>query len=297
MLENNVNPKTGLPMTVTLPSIVNIANAMCMNVNMLMIQADDIDVDLDSGTRVPTPWEDAFCEYVNTYLTKVDLSETGIAESEKEHILWSINEGRMELSFEEACEYADQLGLSMDEIIGRNKKTPATVSGDGLRIGRAYENAPAPIKRTVEVALEPYVEEISAELCPPPPKAERLRDMPLYLLPVAAGSGEFLDSDDFDIVEVDYKVPISAHFGVRISGESMSPNYPHGWIAWVRRSPTVEPGQVGVFMLNGEGYIKKMGHGELISLNPDYDPIPIPEDGDGFRVSGVVVGLTEDSYK
>jgi phage repressor protein C with HTH and peptisase S24 domain len=121
------------------------------------------------------------------------------------------------------------------------------------------------------------------------------RSVPQYDLPAAAGAGEFLDSDNFILVNVDNSVPLSAHFGVRIKGDSMMPEYPDGHIAWVRRSVDIDPGNVGVFMLNGAGYIKKMGRGELLSLNPAYEPIRWGMD-DTIRVSGIVVGVTEDVY-
>jgi phage repressor protein C with HTH and peptisase S24 domain len=121
------------------------------------------------------------------------------------------------------------------------------------------------------------------------------RDIELFDLPASAGAGEHLDGYNFALVNVDERVPQSAHFGVRISGDSMTPEYPHGHIAWVRRSVDIEHGKVGVFMLDGSGYIKKMGHGELLSLNPDFEPIILRE-FDDIRFCGVVVGVTEDVY-
>jgi phage repressor protein C with HTH and peptisase S24 domain len=152
--------------------------------------------------------------------------------------------------------------------------------------------------RTANTVLKDYVIECINESKASPPKVrtnDNDRSVPQYDLPAAAGAGEFLDSDNFILVNVDNSVPLSAHFGVRIKGDSMMPEYPDGHIAWVRRSVDIDPGNVGVFMLNGAGYIKKMGRGELLSLNPAYEPIRWGMD-DTIRVSGIVVGVTEDVY-
>ena len=122
-----------------------------------------------------------------------------------------------------------------------------------------------------------------------------LRPLPLYHLKASAGPGVFLDNADFSVVGVSADVPLSATFGVRIDGDSMEPRYPDKYIAWVRRAQSVDIGQVGIFFLNGDGFIKKMGRGELISMNPQYAPIPIAE-YDEFRVYGSVVAVTEDVY-
>ena len=56
----------------------------------------------------------------------------------------------------------------------------------------------------------------------------------------------------------------------------------------------VQEGEVGIFLLNGEGYIKRLGDRELLSLNPkygpialhDYDDLPLPRPGPGQTLSG-----------
>lgn len=121
------------------------------------------------------------------------------------------------------------------------------------------------------------------------------RTIQLHVLPAAAGPGEFLDSNDFDVVEVGAEVPLSANFGVRISGDSMEPDYPDGYIAWVKRIADIDYGQIGVFIMDGHGYIKEKGKKGLISLNPDYAPIKVREFED-CRTCGLVVGVTEDIY-
>ena len=120
-----------------------------------------------------------------------------------------------------------------------------------------------------------------------------LRSLPLYQLPVSAGTGQFLDSDDYELVEVSDEVPLNANFGVRICGDSMSPRFSDGQIVWVRQQQTIAQGEIGIFLYNGDAYCKKLGTEDgqpaLISLNAAYPPLIITENGD-FRVFGKVVG-------
>ena len=118
------------------------------------------------------------------------------------------------------------------------------------------------------------------------------RKLPLYLLPASAGSGEFLDGDEYELEEVGSEVPEKAHFGIRLNGDSMEPRYLNGQIVWVERTTDLLDGDIGIFYLDGNAYCKRLhketDYVELISLNSKYDPIPITEAND-FRVYGRVV--------
>lgn len=39
----------------------------------------------------------------------------------------------------------------------------------------------------------------------------------------------------------------------------------------------IEIGETGIFLVDNESYVKKLGEGELISLNPKYNNIPLTE--------------------
>jgi len=123
----------------------------------------------------------------------------------------------------------------------------------------------------------------------------KLRDIQLYTLKASAGSGQFLDSDNFETIQVDSKVPTTASFGVLISGESMEPKYPNGSSVWVQRKKTIENGQAGIFYLNGDVYCKILsisnGRTQLVSLNKKYEPITLRVD-DTLRCYGLIVGVT-----
>lgn len=117
------------------------------------------------------------------------------------------------------------------------------------------------------------------------------REIPLFDLPASAGTGTFLDSNYYELVSLE-GTPPKATFAVRITGDSMEPRYKDGDIAFVKHQPTIESGEIGIFILNNEGFIKKLlcddNNCFLVSLNPEYLPIQINEN-DEFRTVGKVL--------
>jgi repressor LexA len=119
------------------------------------------------------------------------------------------------------------------------------------------------------------------------------RTLKLYDLPVSAGTGQFLDSDSFSEMEVGDEVSAQADFGVRVSGDSMEPLYLNGQIIWIHKQDTLEDGEIGIFFLDGDAYVKKYCQSssgiKLISLNKKYAPIIITPDST-LKTFGKVVG-------
>ena len=119
-----------------------------------------------------------------------------------------------------------------------------------------------------------------------------MRKLPLYDIAVSAGTGQFLDSDRYELVEVGEEVPLTANFGVRISGDSMEPRFQDGQIVWVTQERNLKTGDVGIFLYDGDVYCKKLerdaGGVRLISENSKYRPINIEPERE-FRVFGRVV--------
>lgn len=132
------------------------------------------------------------------------------------------------------------------------------------------------------------------------PKAKRRRDgfveFKVYDQPAAAGLGNYIDTPDFSLEQ--YPAPLApegAEFGVRISGDSMEPEIPNGCTVFVRPTSAVEPGEIGIFVLDAQAYCKKLiadqkeRKAKLRSLNPKYSDIVV-EDETRLRTIGKVLG-------
>lgn len=132
------------------------------------------------------------------------------------------------------------------------------------------------------------------DLFPTTEDRDELRDMAVYDLPASAGTGLFLDSEEYTVMDFPANaVPLRANFGVKIRGVSMAPRYNDGDVVFIKRQNAMESGDIGVFLLNGDAYCKKYikvdGKSFLESLNPEYPPIVIGE-YDEVRVIGKVLG-------
>lgn len=126
------------------------------------------------------------------------------------------------------------------------------------------------------------------------PVAESTIVIPFYETPVSAGTGSWLGDD---ILAEWLTVPrndmtTSADFALKISGDSMQPKFSNGETVLVKQTSSVFEGEIGVFVLNGESYIKKLGKKELVSLNPAYKPIPL-HGFDDVRCVGKVLGALD----
>lgn len=116
------------------------------------------------------------------------------------------------------------------------------------------------------------------------------RDIPLFEMPVSAGTGVFLDDARADQINIpDNSKTKGADFAVRISGRSMEPKYHDGDVLLVQDCDYVENGELAIFVLDGSGYFKMFGGDRLISLNPEFDDIPL-NDFDEVSCCGRVVG-------
>lgn len=135
-----------------------------------------------------------------------------------------------------------------------------------------------------EINNLPYVEEIPKNII----------KIPLENLSVSAGPGQEL-VDDFDNVESEYIEIDADDFpkvdrAFRVRGNSMEPKYHDDDIVLVKSQPVLENDEIGIFILNNNGYIKKFHIDEnnnrtLVSLNKDYLPIHL-----GLTDDVIVVG-------
>lgn len=118
--------------------------------------------------------------------------------------------------------------------------------------------------------------------------------LPFYRTPASAGSGSWLSDEtpvEYTNVPKNEKTS-AADFMLEVRGDSMQPKFFDGDCVLVKQTNSIYEGEIGVFILNNESYIKKMGRKELISLNPAYQPIKLRE-YDDIRCAGKVIGTVE----
>lgn len=83
-----------------------------------------------------------------------------------------------------------------------------------------------------------------------------LRERKVFYTTVSAGTGSFLDGEDYEIY-TSPDIPEEASFGVYVSGDSMEPRYHNEELIWIEQTEQLEDGEIGIFYLDGNAYVKK----------------------------------------
>ena len=140
--------------------------------------------------------------------------------------------------------------------------------------------------------------EVLAELEAPVVKEPEPEQETIFIeystLKVSAGTGEPLIDDTYhDFLKVKRSdLTEEANFAVQISGNSMLPRFKDKEWVLVRSQPDVEIGEIGIFIIDGNGYIKERAADRLVSINPEYDDIFFKENQD-IKCKGLVIGTLE----
>lgn len=111
----------------------------------------------------------------------------------------------------------------------------------------------------------------------------------------AAGIGvPMLDSVSNETVfALTANVPYGTNSIVHVNGRSMEPTFKDGSYVYVEMGAAIQPGQIGIFVVNGEAFIKEYQSDGLHSHNPRYKTI-FTGDGVEVRCCGRVTGAVAD---
>ncbi|PNY99818.1 S24 family peptidase, partial [Staphylococcus muscae] len=109
---------------------------------------------------------------------------------------------------------------------------------------------------------------------------------------VSAGTGKQLfDKPQFTVKVKGYIPPHD--IALQVNGDSMAPMFQNGEIIFVEKTHDIKNGQVGVFIINGESYIKKVRVEDdrltLISLNIEYKNLHFYQNEDMNLVGKVIL--------
>lgn len=123
--------------------------------------------------------------------------------------------------------------------------------------------------------------------------SKTMRPMAYYQRMASAGSGEYLFNDiPTDVIEVpDTPLSRRANFVLGVNGDSMETTYFDGDKVLVKKAQDVPIGAIGVFLREGECFIKEAGKDRLISHNKDKERYPdIIPDERRIDTVGIVLG-------
>jgi len=171
--------------------------------------------------------------------------------------------------------------------------TDATAPLDELEVMRHYRSLNKYNKRTAQQILKTLSENERRELLDAEKKSKFIR-LADAQLPASAGTGMTLDG----IAEPEYiyvRTSQSARQAdeiITVSGDSMFPTFRNGDKVFVQHTSELGTGEIGIFVVAGEGYVKEYQKDGLRSHNPKYSTIR-PNEDDNVRCVGRVLGIVE----
>ena len=117
----------------------------------------------------------------------------------------------------------------------------------------------------------------------------------LYEEAASAGvSAPMLDDAGSKMVYVpECKIPGGADTIIHINGTSMEPTFPNGSYVYVKTDSEISYGQIGIFIVNDESYVKEYRPEGLVSHNKRFKTISIGEDT-VVRCFGRVTGIVDN---
>lgn len=108
----------------------------------------------------------------------------------------------------------------------------------------------------------------------------------------SAGTCEFLDDENFEIIDVGKDVPEDADFGLALNSDSMEPRYHDNQAVWVQRTNSLKGSEIGIFNLDDMTYCKQLKDDKdgvyLVSLNSKYEPIKVADES-SFKIFGRIL--------
>lgn len=197
---------------------------------------------------------------------------------------------------------ADFYGVTTDYLLGRPTAPPPTDALERLFTEKSFSALEEELLRKymelpheARQAVVRFINDATAKALQRKngTAPQKLLVMKRSLHKVSAGTGYDLnDSDAWETVTVkDTDDSRKADFLLEIEGDSMETTFHDGETVCVQQTPCVEVGEIGVFWVDGCGYIKELGNGCLISHNSSYDPIPLQ--GTENRCIGRVLGTAD----
>lgn len=180
------------------------------------------------------------------------------------------------------------LGYTLNELMD-DTRSNAVISDDEKYLISIYRKLDTSGKELIDSVFEhEYERMLSAQ------KPVHLNGYTkiFYDVPVSAGTGQYLDNTTAKTATLYNEPPTGTDYILRISGNSMEPDFHDGDYVYVQKAKLIDEGEIGIFVYDGSVYMKEYTHNGLKSLNPDYALIQGNED---IKCLGKVLGIIKET--
>lgn len=173
--------------------------------------------------------------------------------------------------------------------------TPGKLSAEEQAHIKKYRSLDPYGKEAVDGVLDVEYRRCTAEAAAKtePPKEAACVVLPFFRQPSSAGPGQPFNDERSEEIRMKKDPPKGTSYITVVSGRSMEPTYNDGDLIFVCGIPEIRKGQIGIFSMDGQQYVKELGDGVLLSHNPAYGPRPMTDD---IRCQGLVLGVCDESY-
>lgn len=297
LLEKNKHPKSGKTIAPSIQCIKQAAIGMNMDFNELF-SAIDGEVSLEESPPSPPTLlgkrlialrkergftaRNKFAEILGIPGTTLRNYETGVREP----------------GFASLIQISDFFNVSVDYLLGltdeKEKHNSFCLKSSELEYIKKYRDLDDTGKEHVDTILDWEVARMLSLQAPAAnSSATPTRIISYYQRLASAETGEYLFSGiPTDTITVPI-TPISeqADFVIGVNSDSMEPTYYDGDKVYIEEADELSAGEIGIFMIDNECYIKEVGHDQLLSHNRKYVPIM---DDRKINVVGRVLGKVEE---
>ncbi len=188
----------------------------------------------------------------------------------------------------------------LDDVTDENygKSSGFKVSYNEMKHIEKYRTLDTYGQETVDMILDREVQRMDQLKEEPftyiaPEGQPNLRTLQYYRRIASAGTGqvvfEDMPTERIDIPDIPEYRCVS--YAIGVNGDSMEPLYYDGDILLIETTLQIEVGEIGIFIVDGEAFVKQLGEGKLVSLNDKYKDIPLTEYS---NCMGRVVGKLEE---
>lgn len=217
-------------------------------------------------------------------LTQKQLSElTGL----KQNTISNHENGNRSIDEVDIHVYSNALGVSPKELFDSYKESSDNLTEiynqlNSDRQTKVYDFATEQLKEQNKVVnFNDYIEEES-----------EWYEVKFYGS-VSAGTGLYLDDEQVETISFGADmIPNGTDFCLKVNGDSMDPMFHDGDYVFIKRETDFRNGSIGVVIVNGDAYLKKIYITEdsikLVSLNKKYKDITVTQD-DTLKYVGTVV--------